>query len=141
MSAALLEDLKSHLASCDAGSAQQIRAQAERIEGALGESIAVWQEFLDSGRTSDDRFTAVLWLGAKASKALFAQHLEARAAATELSGLTELPFSDLMGMAEEISVVMAYDALQEGETVPERAEAAITTMSGRRQAILDALAA
>ncbi len=140
MSVSLLEGLKCVLASSGADQLKRIRVQTETLDSALASAIDVWQAYLDSGRTSDCRFSAVMWLGAEASMALHASHLVARAAAVELTALTKLPFADLMSMTEEVSVIMAYDALGEGETVPSRANVAIETMKSRRQALQNAVA-
>ena len=140
MTHGLLSDLATCLGQCSAEKATQIRAQADRVSQALSAAISLWQAFLGAGKAEGDKFTAVLWLGSEASKQLHACHLEARAAADRLAELTGLPFADLMGMTEELSVVMAYDALRAGETVPGRAESAIATMISRRQALQDAAA-
>jgi hypothetical protein len=112
----------------------------EQVAKRMDRAIAIWEAFLDKAPESGDRFTAVMWVGAKRATKLQALYLENKAAAIELSELTGVRLKDSLSLNEELDVVHAYDQLGPDETGSDRAKKAIRLMSERKERIEKAIA-
>ena len=102
-------------------------------------AIAVWQKFLDNAPETGDRFTPVLWMGAKPAKKLHALYLENKETLVALSELTGVRLKGSLSLAEDLDVVQPYDQLKPGETGAARAEVAIAEMRDRKKRIESAV--
>jgi hypothetical protein len=114
---------------------QQCAATLQSITTQMTTAEQLWQDNLDNPTHSDDRFTAVMWIGAERARALHRVHLDLRDLARTLTTQGGVSFRDTVGIASEVDIVTAYDQLKPDETGPQRAEQAITTIVARRQQI------
>jgi len=105
----------------------------------MNEAIAVWQEYLDSGAVDGNKFTLVLWFGPCRAKALYAVYLHQRKLGQELADVSGLPFSDAMGIREEIDIVHAYGQMGDEDSGEQLAKRAIALQSGRKEALRQAI--
>ncbi|NIM73387.1 MAG: hypothetical protein GTO67_13785 [Gammaproteobacteria bacterium] len=111
-----------------------------QISKRLDRAITIWNDFLDKAPESGDRFTTVLWIGAKPAKKLQALYLDNKATAITLTELTGVRFKDSLSLNEELDVVQAYEQLGPEETGSDRARTAIRLMTERKERIDAAVA-
>lgn len=106
----------------------------------MDRAITIWKKFLDKAPESDDRFTMIMWMGARPAKSLQALYLENKASAIELTELTGVRFKDSLSLAEDLDIVQPYEQLKPDETGSDRAKAAIRVLTERKQKIEAAIA-
>lgn len=107
----------------------------KQIVKRMDRAIAIWEKFLDKAPESGDRFTTVMWMGARPAKSLQALYLENKATAIALTELTGVRFKDSLSLAEDLDIVQPYEQLKPNETGSDRAEAAIRVLTERKQKI------
>ncbi len=114
--------------------ARSVRLFKQTVKN-MDRAIAVWQEFLKKAPESGDRYTAVLWMGAKPAKSLQALYLKNKETAIALTELTGVRFKDSLSLAEDLDIVQPYEQLKPGEKGNDRAKEAVRVLTERKQKI------
>jgi hypothetical protein len=138
----VLHELSEAVAGWDPSRSADRAACAEALaamERNMEAAIAIWRECADSTDAVENRYTALIALGAERAKALHRLHLEQKAAAAKATQASGVALTDALGIAEDLDVVQAYGQFAADESIASRAERAITTLEARREAVSKAI--
>ena len=138
----VLQELTETVAGWDASRAAERATCAEALaemERNVEAAIAIWRECADSAEAVENHFTAIIAFGAERARSLHQLHLAQRAVAARAAEASGVALEDALGIAEDVDVVQAYGQYAPGESIAARAESAIATLEGRREALRKAI--
>lgn len=118
---------------------KQCAALLQQLTENMDAAIKIWEELRDEAPVSRNQFTVLLSIGSERSKALYRIYQDQKDTGGQLSSLTGIPLRDTLGLMDEIDVIQAYGQLKDGETITDKAEAAIATMRERQKQIQQAI--
>ena len=140
---ALLQRLTDTVAGWDASRAAERDACAAALasmERNMEQAIALWQECSGDTDAVENKYTAIIAVGAERAKALHRLHLEQKDAAAAITDASGVALKDSLGIVDEVDIVQPYGQFAHGESVGARADAAIATLEARRDALKAAIA-